>query len=397
MAERTLSEGVAGQDGSYVPQQETQEDRGAASGEGTIPIYKPDLSGKEKQYVADCLESGWISSKGKYVQQFEEAFGEFVGASYCCGVCNGTAAIQTAIGALKIGLGDEVIVPSLTYIASVNPVVGAGATPVFVDSRPDTWQMDPADVERKITSRTRAILAVHLYGGMCDTEALAALAKKHGLWLIEDCAEAFGSRLKGTAAGSFGDVAAFSFYGNKTITTGEGGMVVARTPELMECVRAYRGQGVSPSREYWHETLGFNYRLTNVAAAIGLAQLERAREFIDRKRRLAGIYREALADVPVTFQAVPEGVFHTWWMVSLLAPSAQQLPGLRKALTAAGVETRPLFPPVHAFPMYCRAGERFPVAEDLAARGLNLPSWPGLTDTQVRYVADVIRRHLAST
>ena len=359
-----------------------------------IPVYQPDLSGNEKRYVCDCLDTGWISSKGAYVSRFEQAFGAFLDLPHCCSVSNGTTALQTAIGGLGIGPGDEVIVPALTYVASVNAIAGAAARPVFVDSLPDTWQMDVADVERKITPRTRAILAVHLYGGVCAMDALADLARRHGLLLIEDCAEAFGSRFQGSFAGSFGDVATFSFYGNKTITTGEGGMVAARSADLLTRLAVYRNQGVSPTHEYWHESLGFNYRMTNVAAAIGLAQIERASDFIDRKRRLVGWYRAALADAPVTFQAEPVGVFHTWWMVSLLCANAAACAGVRKALADAGVETRPLFPPAHTLPMY-RAGQApLPVAEDLAGRGMNLPSWPGLTESDVHFIAGVIRRQL---
>ena len=211
----------------------------------TIPLYMPDLSGNEKRYVTECLDSTWISSKGQFIEQFETRFAEYFGGRHAVAVCNGTVALHLAMVTLGIGPGDEVIVPTLTYIASVNAIAYTGATPVFVDSLPDTWQMDPADVKRKITARTRAIMAVHLYGHPCRMDALAALAREHDLFLIEDCAEAIGTRFNGRHVGLFGDIATFSFYGNKTITTGEGGMVVTNDETLHERARRLKGQGLA--------------------------------------------------------------------------------------------------------------------------------------------------------
>lgn len=357
-----------------------------------IPIYQPDLTGNEKAYVLDCLETGWISSRGEYVGRFERAFGEYLYLPYCSSVASGTAALQVAVAVLGIGPGDEVLVPTFTYVAPANAAAATGADVVFVDCLADSWQMDPAETASKVTDRTKAIIAVHLYGGMCPMDELQALARTRGLLLIEDCAEAFGSGCDGAYAGGFGDLATFSFYGNKTITTGEGGMVATRSTELHERVRRFKDQGRSGRGDYRHETIGFNYRMTNVAAAIGLAQVERADAIIAAKRRIADWYAAGLADLPVTLQAAGRGVRHTWWMVSILCDRAATAGRLREALAAAGVETRPLFPPVHTMPMYRRKGFSLPRAEDIAARGMNLPSWPGLTKPDVEFIADVIAR-----
>ncbi len=353
-----------------------------------IPVYQPDISGNEKKYVCDCLDSNWISSKGKYVHLFEDGFASHIGAKYCASVSNGTAALQVALGALGIGPGDEVIVPTFTYIASVNTIAATGAKPVFVDSLPDTWQADPDAVAQSITPKTRAIMAVHLYGGMCDMDRLTALCKKHKLLLIEDCAEALGSTFNGKQAGTFGDVATFSFYGNKTITTGEGGMVVSRTARLHNRVMLYKGQGLSPHREYWHDTMGFNYRMTNICCAIGLAQLERLEDTIQRKQKVVQQYRKELSGLPLEFQAETDKVFHTHWMFSILCATHRLRNDLRHALDKAGVETRPLFPPVHMMPMYNHTYQDFPHAEELSHRGMNLPSWPGLERNQIAHIAD---------
>lgn len=340
-----------------------------------IPVYQPDLSGNERDYVLECLDSTWISSKGRFIAQFEAGFADFIGAPHAVTVCNGTVALHLALVALGIGPDDEVIVPSLTYIASVNAIRYTGATPVFCESLSDTWQMDPADVERRITPQTRAVMAVHLYGGACEMDRLAALCERHGLKLIEDCAEAIGTRIGDRHVGTFGDIAAFSFFGNKTITTGEGGMVVCKDAALDANLRHLRGQGLAKDREYWHDVVGYNYRMTNICAAIGLAQLERISDILSAKAALAGRYRAALANAPVAFQAHRPTEALSHWMVTILIPAAADRDPLRAALSAVGIETRPIFHPVHTMPMYHRQDTSFPVAEDIAARGINLPSW----------------------
>ena len=358
----------------------------------SIPVYQPELTGNEKLYVQECLDTSWISSRGRFVSEFETEFAKAVTTSYAISVSNGTTALHLALVALDIGPGDEVIVPSFTYIASVNAIHYVGATPVFVDIEPQSWQMDCAQVEKAITSKTRAIMAVHIYGHPCDLPTLAALAKQHQLRLVEDCAEAFGSLVDNRHVGNIADIATYSFFGNKTITTGEGGMVVTNNEELATRVRHLKGQGLMEGREYWHDIVGYNYRMTNICAAIGLAQLEQAEQFLANKKRIAAYYRTNLAAVPVAFQQIQDNVEHSWWMVSILAETATVRDHLREHLQRAGIETRPLFNPVHLMPMYFNEGLTLPVSETLAPRGLNLPSWPGLSEEQLRYIVRTIEQ-----
>jgi len=356
-----------------------------------IPVYQPDLSGHERDYVLDCIDSSWISSKGRYLAEFESGFAAWIGAPHAAAVCNGTVALHLALAALGIGPGDEVIVPSFTYIASVNAVRYVGARPVFVDSDPSTWQPSIAAIERAITPRTRVVLAVHLYGGACDVATLRTVCDARGLYLVEDCAEAIGTRLHGEHVGTGCDIATFSFFGNKTITTGEGGMVVCRDQALDRRVRHLRGQGLAADREYWHDIVGFNYRMTNIAAAIGLAQLERVDAIVEAKRALARRYADALAGSPAVFQGATPGETSSHWMVTVLAPNGPLRDAARAALAEAGVETRPAFNPVHRMPMYADLAADCPVAEDLAARGVSLPSWHGLDEEAVESIAMIVR------
>ena len=357
------------------------------------PVYQPSLTGNEKKYVNECLDSTWISSKGRFIAQFENAFAQFINTKHACAVSNGTMALHLALLALGVGAGDEVIVPTLTYIASVNAIAYTGALPVFADSLFDTWQMDPKDVEKKITPRTKAILAVHLYGHPCDMDALKSLCDQHGLFLIEDCAEAIGSLYKQQHVGTFGDIAAFSFFGNKTITTGEGGMVVTNDETLHHRAVHFKGQGLAQHRQYWHDVIGYNYRMTNICAAIGLAQLEQVQTFIDRKIAIANLYRDGLKDSGILFHGQHPDVFHTYWMCSILVQQPATREPLREHLAAQGIETRPLFYPVHTMPMYSSKYQRHPVAEHLGWRGINLPSYPCLTDDDVVFIIEKIRNY----
>jgi perosamine synthetase len=358
-----------------------------------IPVYRPELGGNEMTYVRQCLESTWISSKGEFIERFQADFARFVGAEHAVAVTNGTVALHLALLGLGLGQGDEVIVPSLTYVAAVNAIRYVGATPVFADANAKTWQIDPAHVAKLITPRTRAILAVHTYGQACDLAALGLLCRQHDLRLIEDCAEAFGTRIGERHVGTFGDVATFSFFGNKTVTTGEGGMVASRDPAVHALICKLRGQGLVGEREYWHDVVGYNYRITNLCAAIGVAQLERATELVARKRALAGEMREALAGLPLEFHLEQPGTTHSFWMISALARSEAERDGLRRALRLTGIETRPVFHPAHTLPMYAAGQTGLEVSVDLSARGLNLPSWPGLTADQVEEIAGACRRY----
>ncbi len=356
-----------------------------------IPVYKPYLGGNEKKYVNDCIDSTWISSKGKYVSLFEKRFSDFINIKYAATVSNGTVAIHLALLALGIGSGDEVIVPTLTYIASVNAIAYTGATPVFVDSTEDTWQMDVKDVERKITSKTKAVLAVHLYGYPCDMDALQAICKKHTIFLIEDCAEAIGSKYKGQHVGTFGDISTFSFFGNKTITTGEGGMVVTNDETLYDRSVHFKGQGLAKHRQYWHDVIGYNYRMTNICAAIGLAQLEQVESFINRKREIANFYETGFSKNNfLSFHKQHKDVFHSYWMCSVLVKHSKHRDALRAHLADNGIETRPLFYPVHTMPMYSNKYQRHQVAENLAWRGINLPSYPSITNEELDYIAQKV-------
>jgi perosamine synthetase len=310
---------------------------------------------------------------------------------HAASVSNGTVAIHLALIALGIGPGDEVIVPSLTYIASVNPIVYAGATPVFVDSLRDSWQMNPDDVRKKVTSKTRAIMAVHLYGHPCDMEALSLIAKEFDLFLIEDCAEAIGSKYKGKHVGTFGDIATFSFFGNKAITTGEGGMVVTNDETLHQRSVHFKGQGLAKHRQYWHDVIGYNYRMTNICAAIGLAQLEQVESFLLRKKEIAALYAKGFENSGIEFHASNPDVEHSYWMCSILVSNAEKREPLRDHLAAHGIETRPLFYPVHTMPMYAGKFQRHIIAEDLGWRGINLPSYPALTDEMVDEIITCIK------
>ncbi|MCB0507851.1 MAG: DegT/DnrJ/EryC1/StrS aminotransferase family protein [Chitinophagales bacterium] len=354
------------------------------------PVYQPNLSGNEKKYVLDCLDSTWISSKGSYINKFESAFAQKIGVEYAASVCNGTVALHLSLVALGIGEGDEVIVPTLTYIASVNCIVYAGAKPVFVDANADTWQMDPEDVKRKITAKTKAILCVHLYGQACDMKAITQIANEHQLYVIEDCAEALGTKYNNQHVGTFSDIATFSFFGNKTITTGEGGMVVTNNETLYDRLVHYKGQGLAKHREYWHDVVGYNYRMTNICAAIGLAQLERFDELLEKKQQLAKWYKHYLKDIPVTFHEQQTNTFHSYWMCSVLVNNVKDREPLREFLKANGIETRPLFYPVHTMPMYTQHYQMFPVAENLGWRGINLPSYPDLKEEDIAFICKQI-------
>lgn len=357
-----------------------------------IPVYQPSLTGNEKKYVNDCLDTNWISSKGKYVSLFEEAFAKYINVKYATGVCNGTVALHLALVALGIGAGDEVIVPTLTYIASVNTIVYTGAKPVFVDSLPDTWQINPQEVRRSITPNTKAIMAVHLYGHPCEMSLLKEIADEYKLFLIEDCAEAIGSKYQSHHVGTFGDVATFSFYGNKTITTGEGGMLLTNDQTIYERAVHFKGQGLAKYRQYWHDVIGYNYRMTNICAAIGLAQLEKVNNILVKKRQIAELYKQLLKDTEYEVHPEVGDTFHSYWMVSILVSQTNDRDRIRESLAKAGIETRPVFYPVHTMPMYSQKYQRHKVAEDIGWRGINLPSYSDLQEEQIAYICEELKK-----
>lgn len=357
------------------------------------PVYQPSLGSKEKENVLECLDSTWISSKGKFISQFENSFSEFIDVKHSAGVCNGTVAIHVALLALGIGEGDEVVVPSFTYIASVNTINYTGAKAVFIDSNLKTWQIDPTKIEEKITKRTKAIMVVHLYGQPSEMDSILTIAKKHKLFVIEDCAEAFGSLYNGKHVGTFGDIATFSFFGNKTITTGEGGMVATNNSIIHEKVFHLKGQGLAKNREYYHDIIGYNYRMTNICAAIGCAQLEKADKLIQKKIEIANWYENKLSNLPVVFHSQVGNAKHSFWMVSILLKDSEERNKLRSHLKENGIETRPTFYPVHLMPMYFEKGLSLPVAEDLGNRGINLPSYPDLRENDIEFVCNKIKEY----
>jgi perosamine synthetase len=346
------------------------------------PVYRPYLHGNEMKYVNDCLKSTWISSKGEYVEKFETAFAKFVGINHASTCTNGTVAIHLALLALGIGRGDEVIVPSCTYVATVNPVVYCGATPVFSDSIYDTWQIDPTDIESQITQRTKAIIVVHLYGNPCKMFAICQMAKKYNLYVIEDCAESFGSYYLDRHTGTFGDIATFSFFANKTITTGEGGMVITNSQDLHDKVCHLKNQAVA--REYYHDAIGYNYRMTNIACAIGLAQLEQANTIISLKTNIQLWYSEYLTCDILKNTGLA-------WMNCILVENRD---ALREYLSTNGIETRPVFYPIHKMPMYATE-DYMPMAEYLGSHGINLPSYPELTERDVIWICELINKFTA--
>lgn len=367
-----------------------------------ISVAVPSIGAKELEYAIDAIKSGWISSQGKYVNIFEEKFADYCGTKFGASVANGTAALHLALIILGIGKGDEVIVPALTYIAVPNAVTYTGAKPVFVDSEPSTWCIDPAKIEEKISPRTKAIIPVHLYGHPADMDLIMAIAKKHGLRVIEDAAEAHGAEYlpagrhgKGRKVGGIGDIGIFSFYGNKIITTGEGGMLVTNNLAWHEKGQFLKNQAMSKEKKYVHSEIGFNYRMTNVQAAIGLAQLEKLDAFITQKRAIAQQYNQLLAGVK-GISLPPEAAWakNIYWMYSILVQDdfAVSRDELMAKLQTAGVETRPFFTCVHKQPPYLSHGhEVLPVAEKLSLQGINLPSSVILTDKEIGYICSVIK------
>ncbi len=358
-----------------------------------IPVYTPTLGQCEEEYVLDAVRSGWISSLGEYVNRFERDFASFCGVAHGVSVCNGTVALHLALHALGIGAGDEVIVPALSFVASANAVQYTGAKPVFADVDPVTWTIDPVAIERLITPRTKAIMPVHLYGHPAKMVEINAIAQAHGLWVVEDAAEAHGAAIGQQRTGGLGQIGAFSFYANKIITTGEGGMLTTDDAALAARCRLLRDHAMPPERRYWHDEVGFNYRMTNLQAAVGVAQMARIAQFIERKRRIARQYSEMLADLPgITLPAEAAGCTNVYWMYSVLVDAPYQLTRdeLIPALRERGIDSRPFFHPLDTLPPY-RSENPMPVALRLSWQGLNLPSAPSLTDEQIEYICATLR------
>jgi perosamine synthetase len=356
-----------------------------------IPLTFPVLAESELEAVGDAIRSGWVSSSGPAIGEFEASFAAFCEVAHGVAVMNGTAALHLALEALDIGPGDEVIVPDLTFAASAEAVAHAGALPVAVDVDPVTWTIDPSLVEAACTPRTKALMPVHLYGHPADMEPILALAQERGLAVLEDAAEAHGARYRGRRVGSIGHIGAFSFYGNKLLTTGEGGMCVTADAALAERMRHLRAHAQPAGRRYWHDEVGWNYRMTNLQAALGVAQMNRIDEVIADRVRLGRLYRDALAGTDIV--AAPEEPWAetVYWLYSILLPSGVDRDRVMRLLDEGGIETRPFFYPLHEMPPYQADGSRFPVATDLARRGLTLPSFYEMGAADVVAVVDALR------
>lgn len=340
-----------------------------------LPVAEPNLSRAEFRNVLDAFLSTWISSTGEYVGAFEKAFAKRTGAAHGVATSNGTVSLHLALAALGIGPGDEVIVPDLTFAASANTVIHVGATPVLVDVDPETWCISPEAIERAITPRTRAVMPVHLFGRPAPMTEIRDVAKAHGLYIIEDCAEAHGACYDGKPVGSFSDVASFSFYANKIITTGEGGMCVTNDAEIAARMRVLRDHGMCPDRRYWHEDVGFNFRMTNVQAAIGCAQLERMDGFLSERRRAHAVYEVALAELPgIAFPpAMSNRSTPVVWFSCVLVPPAKRA-ALIESCRAINIDIRPFFHGLSAMPAYRPYARECPVSNALSSSGINLPT-----------------------
>jgi len=375
-----------------------------------IPVNEPMLGQRELEYVTECIQTAWISSAGRFIEEFEQKWASYCGMNYGVAVSNGTTALQTAVKSIGLSAGDEVIMPAFTIISCAVAVVECGAIPVLVDSEPRTWCLDVKQVEAKITARTKAIMPVHIYGHPVDMDAILELARKHNLRIIEDAAEAHGAEYNSSferqnpvwkRCGGIGDISCFSFYANKLITTGEGGMILTNEPEIAERARSLRNLCFLPERRFYHTELGYNFRLTNVQAAMGLAQLERFDQILEKKRWMGRQYTEMLSHLPLIQLPVEESwARQVYWMYGLVLDERTGMDALEFArrLKEHGIETRPFFLGMHEQPVLRErglfAGERYPVSERLARQGLYLPSGLALTEEQLelvcRAVADAI-------
>lgn len=367
-----------------------------------VPVCEPTFLGNERSYVLDALDTGWISSSGKYVAAFEKAFADYCGVRYGVATCNGTTALHLALIALGIGEGDEVIVPDFTMIAPAFAVCYAGARPVFVDAEPETWNIDASRIEEKVTERTKAIIPVHIYGHPCDMDDVAAVASKYKLLVVEDGAEAHGAEYGGRKVGSFGHAAAFSFFANKNVTTGEGGMVVTDNAGYADKCRYYRNLcfPLDAPRTYLHDDIGFNYRMSNLHAAIGLAQVEKADTYRSMRMKNAALYAQYLQDVPgISLQPARSGCLNVYWMNGVMIDPAAY-GHTRDQLTAylhgIGIETRRFFTGLHEQPALkkygCSEADMYPVTESLSRNGLYLPSSSSLRPEQIEFICSAIHR-----
>lgn len=356
------------------------------------PVSKPLLKGRELDYVTDAVKSGWISSLGEYVTRFEANFADFCGVKHAVCVANGTVALHLALVARGVSSGDEVIMPDLSFIATANATVLTGAHPVFCDVDKDSLCIDPTKIEALITPLTKAIIPVHLYGHTADMTAIMKIAERHGLFVLEDAAEAHGSALETQRTGGLGHCGTFSFYANKNITTGEGGMITTNDDELAREIRILRDHAMSPDKRYWHDRMGFNYRMTNLQAALGCAQMEQMEEFLVKRRSLYKGYAARLAGVPgIRLNREAPGTTNSFWMIcaEFDGIDAAERDGVCAQLRLKGVDTRPYFYPMSDMP-YLEGPADTPVAHAASARGINLPTYLELTETDLDVICDAV-------
>lgn len=361
-----------------------------------IPILEPELNGNELEYVEDCIKTNWISSQGQYVNRFEKIFDEMHKDMNSVAVSNGTVALHLALVSLGIGTGDEVILPDLTFAATINAVIYTGATPVLCEVDSQSWCINVVEAEKLISSKTKVILPVHLYGHPCNMDSIVELAKNNKLFIIEDCAEAIGSKWNNKPVGVFGDSAMFSFFGNKTISTGEGGMVLFRDKNIAERAKLLRDHGMSREKKYWHDTIGYNYRMTNLQAAIGVAQMERFSAIIEKKRFIAKLYNKYLENIDEISQLPKEygDCYHSYWLYTLLLKSEKDRNDIIKKLLLNGIDTRPVFYPLHQMPPYKNnlKSSSLKVANKISQSGISLPSSVRLKEQEIRYICETLIR-----
>lgn len=359
-----------------------------------IPVAKPDLSGNELKYLINCIKDGWVSSIGTYISKFENLFTKLTNCKYAISTSNGTSALHLSLLGLNIKKGDEIIVPDLTFVATANAVSYTGAKPVFVDSTPEYWNIDPGKIEENITKNTKAILVVHLYGHPANTDQIEKIAKKYKLFVIEDAAEAHGAFYKNRPVGSLGTISCFSFYGNKIITTGEGGMITTNNKSLATRISFLKDHAMSAKKRYYHSIIGYNYRMTNLQAAVGLAQLEKIDSFTSKKRYNAALYNSLLKDLNDYVTLPPEMPWaqSSYWMYSIvLKPTGNYTRNkLMSYLRKKGIDTRPFFIPMHLLPMYRQKGD-FKISTLLSKNGINLPSSTLLSEKDIYYISKMIK------
>lgn len=361
-----------------------------------IRMSEPFLGAEEIKNVTEAVKTGWISSSGSFVKEFEELFAKYIGVKHGISVSNGTAALHLALTALGVKSGDEVIVPSLTSIACANTIRYVDAKPVFADSNAEYWCIEPREIEERITRKTKAIMIAHIYGHPCDMDPIVRIGKEHNIPIIEDCAEAHGAQYKGRSVGTFGEIACYSYYGNKIVTVGEGGMCLTNNDELAEKMRILRNQGTKPEykNKYYYDMVGFNYRLTNVQCAIGVAQMKKIDYLVGKRLELADTYNKLFKKLKevVTHPCMPWAK-NVYWYYSILVNKGVR-ERVMEHLNSRGIESRPFFYPIHLLPIY-KSGTKLPVAEDLGFRGINLPSGPQLTKEQIGEVVNAVAEIVA--